>query len=156
MFSMTLPTKLIHSNRPESKLYDNETFFKVFYRDLRHAQNEVIIESPFITGRRFNELLPIIKKLRRRGISVIVNTRDPQEHEGVFVNQAYDAVVTLQDLGVKVLYTAKLHRKIAIVDRQIVWEGSLNILSYSDSCEIMRRTDEYSNATLLIRYLAIY
>lgn len=45
----------------------------------------------------------------------------------------------MHKLGVTVLFTGKLHRKIAITDNEILWEGSLNILSQSDSCEIMRR-----------------
>jgi hypothetical protein len=38
-----------------------------------------------------------------------------------------------------VLYTAGHHRKLAILDRSILWEGSLNILSQNSSSEIMRR-----------------
>lgn len=33
------------------------------------------------------------------------------------------------------------HRKLAIIDRKIVWEGSLNIPSQSNSREIMRRIE---------------
>ena len=68
-----------------------------------------------------------------------VNTRHPEEHDGVYINQAYDAVAGMQILGVRVLYTVKHHRKIAIID-DTLWEGSLNILSQNDSCEIMRRS----------------
>lgn len=45
----------------------------------------------------------------------------------------------MQEKDVLVLYTGKLHRKLAIIDNEIMWEGSLNILSQNDSCEIMRR-----------------
>ena len=31
------------------------------------------------------------------------------------------------------------HRKLAVIDRKILWEGSLNILSHVRSREIMRR-----------------
>ncbi len=45
----------------------------------------------------------------------------------------------LQELGVEVLITGGHHRKLAIIDQQILYEGSLNILSQNDSCEVMRR-----------------
>jgi hypothetical protein len=32
-----------------SRLFDNETFYKVFMRDLVHANHSIYIESPFIT-----------------------------------------------------------------------------------------------------------
>ena len=33
------------------------------------------------------------------------------------------------------------HRKLAIIDRKILWEGSLNILSQNHSRELMRRIE---------------
>jgi hypothetical protein len=38
----------------------------------------------------------------------------------------------LQKLGVQVLYTSGHHRKLAIIDREILYEGSLNIPSQND------------------------
>jgi hypothetical protein len=71
----------------------------------------------------------------------VVNTRHPQEHEGYLQAEAEIGIALLQDLGVEILFTGGHHRKLAVFDRQILWEGSLNILSQNDSCEIMRRTE---------------
>lgn len=123
-----------------SKLFDNNTFYKAFERDLKRARRSVIIESPFITARRMEYLLPILVKLRKKRVKVVVNTRNPEEHNEEYMIQAEDEVAAMQNIGVKVLYTVKHHRKLAIIDNEILWEGSLNILSQGDSCEIMRRT----------------
>jgi hypothetical protein len=120
-------------------LYDHSTFFPRFLQDLEQCKTEVIIESPFITISRVNALLPHLKKLRRKNISILINTRNPAEHDFEYGKQASIAIARLQDYGVQVLYTTKHHRKLAIIDRKVVWEGSLNILSYTNSCEIMRR-----------------
>jgi len=69
--------------------------------------------------------------------------------------QAENAVAALQELGVAVLFTIKHHRKIAIIDREVFYEGSLNILSYYDSCEIMRRTVSASEAETLIKFIGL-
>ncbi len=58
-------------------------------------------------------------------------------------------------MGVRVLFTVKHHRKLAIIDRETFWEGSLNILSYYDSCEIMRRTVSASDAETLLNFIGI-
>lgn len=121
-----------------SRLFSNETFYSSFTSDLRHARRRIYIESPFITKKRIDELLPILKGLRRRGIPVTVNTRCPDEHDGEYVGQASDGIRAMQELGVRVLYTVKHHRKLAVID-DVLWEGSLNILSQNNSCEIMRR-----------------
>ena len=61
----------------------------------------------------------------------------------------------LQALGVTVLYTAGHHRKLAILDRKVVYEGSLNILSFNDSCEIMRKIASEKAAKQLCTFIAI-
>jgi phosphatidylserine/phosphatidylglycerophosphate/cardiolipin synthase-like enzyme len=123
-----------------SRLYDNMTFYKSFVKDLKDAQRSVLIESPFITTRRMNDLLPIFRTLRQQGVRIVVNTRNPEEHDADYQQQALIAIFEMQELDITVLYTVKHHRKLAIIDGEILWEGSLNILSQNDSCEIMRRT----------------
>jgi hypothetical protein len=56
-------------------------------------------------------------------------------------SEASQAIAVLQDIGAEVLFTGGHHRKLAILDRRVLWEGSLNILSQNDSCEIMRRIE---------------
>jgi len=136
-----------------SQLYDHTTFYKAFEKDLKRAHYSVLIESPFITEKRMNELLPLLSLLRYRGIQTIVNTRSPVEHEVEYRRQAALAVSDMLNLGVIVLYTGKHHRKLAIIDSEILWEGSLNILSQSDSCEIMRRTKSRQLATEMVCFI---
>jgi len=138
-----------------SALFDNNTFYKAFERDLRRARQSVIIESPFITRRRMEHLLPLLTRLRRKGVRVVVNTRNPEEHNEEYAIQAEDAVAAMQDIGIKVLYTVKHHRKLAIIDEEILWEGSLNILSQGDSCEIMRRIVSNSLVCQILRFIKL-
>ena len=135
-----------------SALFDNNTFYKAFERDLRRARQSVIIESPFITRRRMEHLLPLLTRLRRKGVRIVVNTRNPEEHNEEYAIQAENAVASMQDIGIKVLYTVKHHRKLAIIDEEILWEGSLNILSQGDSCEVMRRTVSNSLAWQMMHF----
>ena len=82
--------------------------------------------------------MPSLKNLNSRGIHVTVNARDPLDGEDTYYkNEFSEAVSELQELGVLVLYTIRHHRKLAIIDKQTLWEGSLNILSHNDSCEMM-------------------
>ncbi|HEX6258549.1 MAG TPA: phospholipase D-like domain-containing protein [Candidatus Saccharimonadales bacterium] len=124
-----------------SLLYNEQTFYKAFMRDLSLCKDEAIIESPFITSNRIASLLPIFRKMRSRNIRIVVNTRHPSEHEQPYGDQAWAEIAQMQLIGIEVLFTGSHHRKLAIFDRQILWEGSLNILSQYDSCEIMRRID---------------
>ena len=139
----------------DSMLYDQSTFYGAFLKDIVACKQELIIESPFITTRRTSVLLPVFEKLRRRGVRIIINTRNPNEHDGIYQQQAADAIHAMQALDIVVLYTSGHHRKLAIIDRQAVWEGSLNILSFSDSCEIMRKIVSEPVAAQLIKFITI-
>lgn len=141
------------TNIHSSQLYDNATFYDAFTKDILKSQHSLIIESPFITLKRLEKILPYLERLRRKGVAITINTRNPEEHDGMYVGQAHEAVTQLQNISIRVLYTVRHHRKLAIIDTHIVWEGSLNILSHSDSCEMMRRIDSNAVAEDTIRYL---
>ena len=143
------------SNILSSRLYDQNTFYQAFERDLKNSRRSVLIESPFITTKRINRLMPILRSLSRKGIRIVVNTRSPLEHGPEHVIQVSKAITTMHSIGVRILYTGKLHRKLAIIDNQILWEGSLNILSQSDSCEIMRRIVSHDLAIQMARYTGV-
>jgi len=139
-----------------SKLYDQNTFYEAFLKDLSNCHSEVIIECPFITNRRLKILIPTLEKLKTRRVRIAINTRDPRTHdEGYWQDDATEAISKLQHMGVQVLYTGNHHRKVAILDRQILYEGSLNILSQSNSSEIMRRIESVPLAWQMVRFIGI-
>lgn len=138
----------------DSKLFDQQTFYEEFKKDLESCGHEAIIESPFITTRRTGYLLPVINRAVRRGVRVVVNTRDPYE-TSPYDAFAVDAIAELQSIGVEVFYTGRHHRKLAIFDRLILWEGSLNILSQNDSCEVMRRIHSSTLAKEMVSFIEL-
>ncbi len=125
-----------------SSLFDEKTFYQTFLKDLDRCQNEVIIESPFITTFRMKTFDLVFQKLLKKGVKIYIITRDPQEHDNGYEIQSEDAVSWCEEIGIQVLLCkGNHHRKLAILDRKILWEGSLNILSQANSREIMRRID---------------
>ena len=144
-----------HSERYQTDLFNQDTFDKPFLRDLHYCKENLVIESPFIRLKRVEALIPILSELRRRGVKVVINTRNPIEHDDEYRLQAEQSIEKLQAIGVQVLYTVRHHRKLAIIDRSTIWEGSLNILSYYDSCEIMRRTASVVDAETLIKFIGL-
>jgi phosphatidylserine/phosphatidylglycerophosphate/cardiolipin synthase-like enzyme len=125
-----------------SNLYDERTFYNQFKHDLLLAQKEVIIESPFISTHRINELRSLLEKLIQKGVKVYIFTRDPKEHCEEYELQSEAEIRYFEELGIQIfLCEGNHHRKLSMIDRKILWEGSLNILSQVHSREIMRRID---------------
>jgi len=140
----------------DSSLYDETTFYQKFREDLLHASHEVVIESPYITKDRMKTLYPVFERLVDRGVKVFVMTRDPREHSETLEVQSEDEIRRFEVLGVQVLLcTGNHHRKLAILDRKILWEGSLNILSQTKSREVMRRIDDERTTMEMFNFLKI-
>ena len=150
-FSRSSTTELL-----TSALHSETTFYCTFQRDLKHATHEVIIESPFIACKRTDTLLPIFRGLTRKGVRVRINTRNPRHHDRELQIQAWQSIKQLRVAGVRVkFYDDMRHRKLAVIDKTILWEGSLNILSQSYSKEVMRRTNSPVLANQMLRFTGI-
>lgn len=148
--------KLTHEPLSETNsiLYDESTFYNRLKQDLLEAKQEIIIESPFIATRRLEMLKPVFEKLIARGVQVFIMTRDPHEHEEFMAKQAEAGIRYFEILGVQVLLCGGgHHRKLAIIDRKVLWEGSLNILSQSHSREFMRRIESKNLTEELFKFL---
>jgi phosphatidylserine/phosphatidylglycerophosphate/cardiolipin synthase-like enzyme len=145
-----------NTNAFTSRLFDEKSFYTSFIRDLSNCKQEVIIESPFISLNRMKYLLPVFEKLIRRNISVFVMTRDPSILEEPLSSYSEEIIRQFEILGVQVLATSNQHhRKLAILDRKILWEGSLNILSQTKSREIMRRIEGEGHAQEMFDFLRL-
>lgn len=139
----------------DSKLYDDKTFYPAFLKDLNNCGSELIVECPFITKRRLQHLLPTLRMLKDRKVRIIINTKDPIELDEERRDEAYRSVASLLHKGIQIVYTHGHHRKLAIIDRSILYEGSLNILSQNKSTELMRRTESARLAWEMARFVGI-
>src|SRR3989344_3269461 len=137
-----------------SILYDEKTFYNGFIGDLSKAKKEVIIESPYITTGRMKGFRSVFNKMLRKGVKIYIFTRDPLEHEPQMAFQAEAEIAYFESIGIQVfICSGNHHRKLAIIDREILWEGSLNILSQAYSREIMRRIDSVKLASDMFEFL---
>ena len=116
----------------------------------------MIIDSPYITTERVRTFTPVFEHLINKGVKIFVLIRQPKEHGSGMKYQASNEIRNFENMGITVLpFTGYIHRKLAIIDRSIVWEGSLNILSQRDSHEIMRRFEGKETAQQMMTFLKL-
>lgn len=140
----------------DSNLYNENTFYSYFIKDLLNAKAEVIIYSPFVSKYRTDYFKQTIEKLRKRNVEVFIFTRPVETYDLILQDQIRVALERYEELGVCVFYMPGfIHEKAAIIDREILWDGSLNILSQRASREMMRRTESEDSAMEVIKYLGI-
>lgn len=83
-------------------------------------------------------------------------TRDPKEHYEGMEYQSEAEISYCETIGIQVLLcTGNHHRKLAILDKKILWEGSLNILSQTYSREIMRRIENKELTMQMFNFLKL-
>jgi phosphatidylserine/phosphatidylglycerophosphate/cardiolipin synthase-like enzyme len=137
-------------------LYNERTFYPAFVRDMLKAEKEVVIYCPFISKYRAEFFKNSLEKLRHRNIAVFIFTRPIEEHELLTRNEIKAALCDYEELGACIVHLPGfIHSKAAIIDREIVWDGSLNILSQRSSKESMRRTQDKDIATQMIDHLGL-
>jgi len=156
MFSLFKKQSTSVAELLSSELYDETTFYKNFISDLEKCHSEVIIESPYITTNRMKILFPVFAKLVTKGIKIYIVTRNPIEHSDTTGLQTELEIQRLENAGIQVLLCdGNHHRKLAILDRDVLWEGSLNILSQTKSREIIRRIHSKELSLEMLNFLGL-
>ncbi len=123
------------------KNFDQNEFWSSFPTDILRAKEEVIIFSPFVTENRVNKLLPYLRKVVQAGVKTFVITLPPNQHPRFFDSGSARIVNQLKNEGIYVKFRPVMHEKIAIIDKNIKWFGSLNILSHNERTEYMERLE---------------
>ena len=139
-----------------SNLFNEKTFYKAFVQDMLEAEKEVIIYSPFISKYRSDFFRKTMVNLKKRNINVFIFTRLLEEHNLLMRSEITCALNEYKELGVDIFCLPGLiHEKVAIIDRKVLWEGSLNILSQRVSKEMMRRTTDEDSTMQVLTYLGL-
>ena len=139
-----------------TNLFNEITFYPALLKDMLSAKKEVIIYSPFISKYRADFLKKTLLKLKRNNVNAFIFTRPVEEHEGYMQEEIRMTIREYETLGVHVTQIeGSIHEKVAIIDRKVLWEGSLNILSQKSSKELMLRADDEDLAKQILAKLGL-
>jgi AAA domain/PLD-like domain len=122
-----------------------ERFYALFKDEIQAARESISIASPFLTSTRVDDILPLLKDAQQRGVKVEIFTKPLDENnedtEEKQKRKEWDrmAMDVLKTTGIELLHRYKMHMKWAIIDKRILYYGSLNILSHKDTLESMLR-----------------
>lgn len=144
----TVPLK---GDAPKHELLDEDSFFPRFFDDIDAADETVFGLAPFFGEYRWPQVEPHIAAALDRGVEVTLVTPPLSETK----NRGYvDGVVGhLRRLGAVVVHASGLHGKDLIIDKRIVYTGSLNWCSHRGNSEIMHRTDSAALAASVLNFL---
>ncbi|MGH7194834.1 MAG: helix-turn-helix domain-containing protein [Candidatus Saccharimonadales bacterium] len=144
--------ELIHQAHVNAikEVFDHNTFQPALIRDMQRAQGRIIIHDPYVTPGGVERLAAALKSCIQRGVRVCVFIEQPRGWDmRTDVSTAPEAqarfgtlevaIKALQNYGVHCNLREGIHEKMVVVDEQIFWEGTLNVLSHYHTSERMNR-----------------
>ena len=116
-----------------------KSFFRYLRADLANARSRVVMYSPFITESRLTQLEPQLRAAIERGVRVYIVTKPHCDRTQREIQQYQKLENALTDWGAIIVHKQRMHEKLIFIDDAILWEGSLNPLSFKDTEEHMER-----------------
>lgn len=116
----------------DSQIFNGMTFFKSLIKDIVTAKQSVVISSPRLYRVTNNKLVSLLKEQSANGVEVAIVTAMHDEQCDF-----------LQSSGLHVTTKPNLKLCKIIIDKSLVWYGSVNALSYnSDKDNIIKMKDK--------------
>ncbi len=126
----TSPQTKIDIKDDEAGWYDENNFEKPFEKDLKKAKKSIVIFSAFCTEKRTAYWGDILRQKKEEGVKIRVVTRGPVNQGATLKETATLALKSLIKLKINVDLRRDIHHKMVFIDDDVVWSGSLNVLSY--------------------------
>ena len=139
---------------PIDFIFDKSNFLPVYTNDMANAAREILIVSPFVTGKRTNQMIPCMKNAIDKKVKVHLVTRPIKDFKGKDVTALQDTFNLLRDAGVEIIFRPNIHQKFAIMDQRIVWYGSINLLSFGGAEESIMRLESPTIANELMKSIS--
>lgn len=136
-YEITLNLK--HEKQQTNAIFDATTYLEAYSKDISQANSEIVISSPGINYAKVKQLLNSIAKNQAGGIKVSIITIPSVEYPESRITPTQKLIEELRDAGVFVKELPGVHEHFAVIDKEIVWYGSMNMLSREkDDDNLMR------------------
>lgn len=110
-------------------IFDKESYKLVYDKDLLEATKHIIISSPGLNASKVKKMIQHLKTAQESGVKVVVLTLQPESYPENRIEITKQLVEDMKNVGIKVELLSSMHEHYAIIDNEIVWYGSMNLLS---------------------------
>ena len=135
-----------------NSIFDSQNYFDVFEKDVVSASKSIVISSPSFSFKKVNWLCAESEHLQLRGVSVVVLTLDPEDYPEDGRDQHKSHIEHLVSSGVNVIPRHKYRERFAIIDKSLVWYGSMTLLSNEKDDDSLMRINNPAVAEELLEF----
>ena len=120
-------------------IFDGENYYEVYRKDLLQADKNIVISSPAISGTKVYELINLLRDKQISGIEITIVTWEPDSYgfgDAGYWMQLHEEI---RQAGFYLKMVEDTCEHFAIIDQEIVWYGSMNLLAKSNIDDSMMR-----------------
>lgn len=129
--------KQILNDTENAKIFSKDDYKSNFEKDLLSAKDTIVISSPYLLKQEVNRFILIATKLIADGTKIFVITKSLSDESK---SKTQDELVkSLKNAGVQVFIKENLSQKIAVLDKKVLWYGSVNFLGFSEQDDCCMR-----------------
>lgn len=132
----------ILSSVVENQIFNGSTFYRPYTSDLTKAKRSIVISVPKLYRTEQNSLVTLLKELAQQGIEILITTAAENEQ-----------IVFIQSKELSVKVKPKLSLYTTIIDKEVVWYGSINTLGYASKDDNMIKVTDIYLANELIEMI---
>ena len=120
-------------------IFDIDNYADVYRNDLLTAEKEIIISSPAISGRKVYEMIHLLSEKQAAGMKIVIVTWKPDSYG--YGDSAYwlELQEQMRKAGFEMNLVEDFCEHYCIIDRQVVWYGSMNFLGKEDAEDNLMR-----------------
>ena len=107
-------------NESHSVIFNGHTYQSEFFKDLFQAKRSVVISATKLWFSKYSPALDILKNLLVQGVEVVTFVKSNSEKEE-----------RLKETGLSIRVNDSLAIDVAIIDKTLIWYGSINYLGYN-------------------------
>lgn len=122
-----------------NSIFDADNYIETYKKDLLGADREIIISSPSISGKKAGELLGLLKDKQESGIKIRIVTWKPELYGYGDSGYWMELQERMRRDGFEMNLVEDYCRHYCIIDREVVWYGSLNFLGKEDGEDNLMR-----------------
>ena len=122
-------------------LYDIDNYQGDFEEDLKRAATEVVISSPGLGRAKIHHLKNILKERQTAGVKVTIMTWKMDFEKYGKPDYRASLIKEMQLAGFRVVVSENVQDRFAVIDNEIVWYGSMDLLGKEDAEDILMRIE---------------
>ena len=138
-----------------NSIFDSQNYFDIFGEDVISAAGSVVISSPSFSYKKVNWLCSESDQLLQRGVSIVILTIAPEDYPEDGRDQHKSHIEHLISAGVNVITRHKYRERFAIIDKSLVWYGSMTLLSNEKEDDSMMRINNPAIAEELLEFVLL-